>query len=94
MTRGLLGTVSQELIKGISFSLSGGYEQSLYEGLDGAKNAPAAVEGPSDYWLGSASLYWRFREWLAWQNTFMVSTGQGDSNELQTRFSSSLNLNF
>jgi len=24
----------------------------------------------------------------------MVSTGQGDSTELQTRFSSSLNLNF
>jgi len=94
VTRGLLGTVSQELIKGISLSLSGGYEQSLYEGLDGAKNASTAVEGPSDYWLGSASVYWRFREWLAWQNTFMVSTGQGDSNELQTRFSSSLNLNF
>ena len=33
-------------------------------------------------------------EWLAWQNTFMVSTGQGDSTELQTRFSSSLNMNF
>jgi hypothetical protein len=94
ITRGLLGTVSQELIKGISLSLSGGYEQSLYEGLDGAQNAPAAVEGPSDYWLANASLYWRFREWLAWQNSLMVSTGQGDSNELQTRFTSSLNMNF
>jgi hypothetical protein len=94
VTRGILGTVSQRLIKGIDLSLSAGYEQSIYEGLDGAENAPAAVEGPADYWLANASLYWRFREWLAWQNTFMLSTGQGDSNELQTRFSSSLNLNF
>ena len=94
ITRGLLGTVSQRLFKGIDLSLSGGYEQSLYEGLDGAKDAPAAVEGPSDYWMANASLYWRFREWLSWQNTMMVSTGQGNSNELQTRFSTSLNMNF
>jgi hypothetical protein len=94
VTRGILGTVSQRLIKGIDLSLSAGYEQSIYEGLSGAENAPAAVEGPADYWLANASLFWRFREWLAWQNTFMVSTGQGDSDELQTRFSSSLNLNF
>ena len=94
VTRGILGTVSQRLIKGIDLSLSAGYEQSIYEGLSGAENAPAAVEGPADYWLANASLYWRFREWLAWQNTFMVSTGQGDSDELQTRFSSSLNMNF
>ncbi|MEN9470488.1 MAG: hypothetical protein RL630_2221 [Verrucomicrobiota bacterium] len=94
VTRGILGTVSQRLIKGIDLSLSAGYEQSIYEGLDGAENAPAAVEGPADYWLANASIFWRFREWLAWQNTFMLSTGQGESNELQTRFSSSLNLNF
>jgi hypothetical protein len=94
VTRGILGTVSQRLIKGIDLSLSAGYEQSIYEGLSGAENAPAAVEGPADYWLANASLFWRFREWLAWQNTFMVSTGQGDSDELQTRFSSSLNMNF
>ena len=94
VTRGILGTVSQRLIKGIDLSLSAGYEQSIYEGLSGAENAPAAVEGPADYWLANASLFWRFREWLAWQNTFMVSTGQGDSTELQTRFSSSLNMNF
>lgn len=94
VTRGILGTVSQRLFKGIDLSLSAGYEQSIYEGLDGAKNAPAAVEGPSDYWLTNASLYWRFREWLAWQNSFMLSTGQGNSNQLQTRFTSSLNLSF
>jgi hypothetical protein len=94
VTRGILGTVSQRLIKGIDLSLSAGYEQSLYVGLDGAKDAPAAVEGPTEYWLTNASLYWRFREWIAWQNAFMVSSGQGDSNQLQTRFTSSLNLSF
>ena len=94
ITRGILGTVSQRLFKGIDLSLSGGYEQSIYEGLEGGNNAPAAVEGPADYWLANASLYWRFREWLSWQNTIMLSTGQGDSNELQTRFSTSLNMNF
>ena len=94
VTRGILGTVSQRLFKGIDMSLSAGYEQSIYEGLDGAKNAPAAVEGPADYWLTNASLYWRFREWLAWQNSFMLSTGQGNSDQLQTRFTSSLNLSF
>jgi hypothetical protein len=94
ITRGVLGTVSQELIKGISLSLSGGYEQSIYVGLSSANSAPAAVQGPAEYWLANTSLYWRLREWLAWQNTFMVSTGQGDSNQLQTRVSSSLNLSF
>ena len=94
ITRGILGTVSQRLFKGIDLSLSAGYEQSLYVGLDGAKNAPAAIEGPADYWLTNASLYWRFREWLAWQNAFLVSTGQGENNQLQTRFTSSLNLSF
>ena len=94
VTRGILGTVSQRLIKGIDLSLSAGYEQSSSEGLDGSETAPAAVEGPKDYWLMNASLFWRLREWLAWQNTFMLSTGQGDSKKPQTRFSSSLNLNF
>jgi hypothetical protein len=62
--------------------------------LEGGNNAPAAVEGPADYWLANASLYWRFREWLGWQNSLMVSTGQGNTDELQTRFSTSLNLSF
>ena len=52
------------------------------------------VEGPADYWLANASLYWRIREWLAWQNTFQVSTGQANNEELQTRFDTSFNFNF
>ncbi len=93
ITRGILGTVSQSLFTGIDLSLSGGYEQSEYASLT-SDSLNGGVEGPSDYFLTSASLYWRIREWLAWQNTFMLSTGQGNSDELQTRFTTSLNLNF
>jgi len=93
ITRGIMGTISQSLFTGIDLSLSGGYEQSEYVSLT-SERLDGAVDGPPEYFLTSATLYWRIREWLAWQNTFMLSTGQGNSDELQTRFSTSLNLNF
>jgi len=93
ITRGFLLTVAQSLFKGVGVSVSGGYEQSLYESLT-TKKLSGQVEGPADYWMTNASIYWRIREWLAWQNTFTLSTGQGNGNELQTRFNSSLSLNF
>jgi hypothetical protein len=93
ITRGLLGTVAQQLFKGINVSLSAGYEQSEYVSLTSEK-LPNPVEGPASYWLANASLYWRIREWLAWQNTFQVSTGQANNEELQTRFDTSFNFNF
>jgi len=93
ITRGILGTVAQQLFKGINVSLSGGYEQSEYVGLSN-ENLPNPIEGPADYWLVNASLYWRIREWLAWQNTFTLSTGQANNEELQTRFDTSFNFNF
>jgi hypothetical protein len=52
------------------------------------------VEGPGDYWLANASLYWRIREWLSWNNSVMLSTGQGDNQQSQTTITSSLNVNF
>ena len=93
ITRGLLGTVAQQLFKGINLSLSAGYEQSEYVSLTSEK-LPNPVEGPASYWLANASLYWRIREWLAWQNTFQGSTGQANNEELQTRFDTSFNFNF
>jgi hypothetical protein len=95
VTRGALVTISQTLIKGISLSLSGGYEQTEYVALSSTENTNA-TEGPPNYFLTSATLSWRLREWASWQNTMMVTSGQGNSssNDLQTRFSSSLNLNF
>ena len=93
ITRGLLGTVAQQLFKGINVSLSAGYEQSEYVSLTSEK-LPNPVEGPASYWLANASLYWRIREWLAWQNTSQVSTGQANNEELQTRFDTSFNFNF
>lgn len=93
ITKGILGTVAQRLFKGISVSLSAGYEQSEYVSLTSEKlNNP--VEGPASYWLANASLYWRLREWLGWQNTLQLSTGQGNSDQMQTTFNSSLNLTF
>lgn len=93
ITRGILGTVAQRLIKGISLSLSAGYEQSEYVSLTSEKlNNP--VEGPASYWLTNASLYWRLRDWIGWQNTFQLSSGQGTSDQMQTTFNTSLNLTF
>ena len=93
ITRGILGTVAQRLIKGINLSFSAGYEQSEYVSLTSEQlNDP--VEGPASYWLANASLYWSLREWLGWQNTFQLSTGQGNSDQLQTTFNTSLNLTF
>jgi len=91
--RGALGTVAQRLFKGVNVSLSAGYEQSEYVSLS-SENLVNPVEGPSSYWLANTSLYWRFREWLGWQNTFQLSTGQGNSDKLETTFNTSLNLTF
>ena len=93
ITRGILGTVAQRLFKGINISLSAGYEQSEYVSLTSEKLSNA-VEGPASYWLANASLSWRLREWLGWQNTIQFSTGQGQSTEMQTSFNTSLNLTF
>lgn len=93
ITRGILGTVAQRLFKGINISLSAGYEQSEYVSLTSEK-LTNAVEGPGSYWLANASLSWRLREWLGWQNTIQFSTGQGQSAEMQTSFNTSLNLTF
>jgi hypothetical protein len=94
ITRGILGTVSQSLFRGIDLSVSGGYEQSLYEGLSNDPNLGNAEEGPGDYWMANASLYWRIREWLSWSNSVMLSTGQGNNQQSQTRVTTSLNLSF
>ena len=93
ITRGILGTVAQQLFKGINVAVSAGYEQSEYVSLTSEK-LPNPVEGPADYWLANASLYWRIREWLSWQNTFTISTGQANNEELQTRFDTSFNFSF
>jgi len=93
ITRGVLGTISQRLIKGFDLSLSGGYEQSSYVGLSKIETT-GAVQGPADYFLSSATLNWRIREWAGWQNSLMVTTGRGENSNLQTTFSSSLNFNF
>jgi hypothetical protein len=93
ITRGILGTVAQKLFKGIDLSLSGGYEQSDFASLT-SDSLSSASDGPADYFLTSATISWRIREWLGWQNTFMLSTGQGNQNQIQTRISTSLNLTF
>jgi hypothetical protein len=93
ITRGILGTVAQSLFKGVDVMVSGGYEQSEYESLTTEK-LTGQIEGPADYWLANASLYWRIREYLSWQNTFTLSTGQGNNDQMQTRFNTSLNLTF
>ena len=95
VTRGGLVTISQTLIKGTSLSLSAGYEQTGNVALSDSKNTNAS-EGPADHFLTNATLSWRLREWASWQNSMMVTSGQGSNSasELQTRFSTSLNLTF
>ncbi len=92
VTRGLMGTITQRLIKGIDLSLSGGYEQSLNVGLSKSKND--SLEGPSSHYLTNATMNWRLREWAAWQNTLMMTSGRGSNNQTQTTFSTGLNFNF
>jgi hypothetical protein len=94
LVRGIMGTVSQRLFKGVDISFSGGWEQSQYIGMSTASDLPAPIEGPSDYWLANASLFWRIREWLSWQNSLNLSTGYGNNDGTATWFTTSLNLNF
>jgi len=94
VVRGIMGTVSQRLFKTAALSLSAGVEQSDYIGMSSAPNQPAPDEGPSNYWLANASLYWSIREWLSWSNNIAFSTGYGNNEGMNTTFTTSLNLNF
>ena len=58
------------------------------------QNLPAPVEGPSQYWLANASLFWSLREYLSWQNSLGFSTGYGNNEGMATTFTTSFNLNF
>lgn len=94
LVRGIMGTVSQRLFKTVALSVSAGAEQSEYIGMSSAPNQPNPIEGPQNYWLANASLYWTIREWLSWSNSLSLSTGYGNNEGVNTIFTTSLNLNF
>ena len=97
VTQSILGTVTQKLFTSVDFQLSGGYGAQQYVSLSGGVPAQANNQTPASYYLATASLNWKIRDWMTLNNTLNYSgaqTVQGPNGTSipQTYYSISLNF--
>ena len=97
ITQSILGTVTQKLFTSVDFQLSGGYGAQQYVSLSGGVPAQANNQTPASYYLATASLNWKIRDWMTLNNTLNysgVQTVQGPNGTKipQTYYSISLNF--
>jgi len=76
--RGIVGTLNQQLFSNISFILSGGYTQQSYQNITGGQTPTTgnAAQIPGSYYLATASLVWKIRDWVNLNNTVYYNSGQ------------------
>jgi hypothetical protein len=98
--RGIVGTLNQQLFSNISVILSGGYTKQFYQNINGGSTPTqgAAAQIPSGYYLATASVVWKIRDWVNLNNTVYYNSGttiQGGGNNSalsQTWYAVSLNF--
>ena len=86
ITRGLVGTVNQQLFSNVSCVLSGGYTTQTYTQLSGntSNSTSSSSQLPSNYYYGNLSVIWKIRDWVNLANTFYYNTGQATRNANNT----------
>jgi hypothetical protein len=98
VSRGVLGTLSQQFFSSVVLQLSGGYTFQRFVNLSGSTSGgQAGNELPSNYYIANASLVWKIRDWVNLVNEVSVNTGQyqggGNSgNQAQAWYSISINI--
>jgi hypothetical protein len=98
VSRGVLGTLSQQFFSSVVLQLSGGYTSQSFVNLSGSTSSgQAGNELPSNYYIANASLVWKIRDWVNLVNAVSINTGQyqggGNSgNQAQAWYSISINI--
>lgn len=86
ITRGILGTVNQQLFSSVSCVLTGGYTAQQYTQLSGNSSSSTSNSSqlPSNYYVGTFSVIWKIRDWVNLANTLYYNTGQATRNANNT----------
>jgi hypothetical protein len=86
VTRGMVGTLKQQLFSSVSCLLSGGYTTQTYTQLSGSTSSTTGSSSqlPSNYYYGNFSVIWKIRDWVNLNNTFYYNTGQALRNPNNT----------
>jgi hypothetical protein len=100
ITRGIVGTLNQNLFSNISVVLSGGYTRQFYQNINGGSTPSqgAAAQIPGSYYLATASVIWKIRDWVNLNNTVYYNSGQtiqaGGNNSALSQTWYAVSLNF
>ncbi len=97
VTQSILGSVSQKLFTSVDFQLTGGYGAQQYISLSGGAPSQMNSQTPAHYYIATAALNWKIRDWMTLNNTIFYSgaqTVQGPNGSTipQTYYSISLNF--
>jgi hypothetical protein len=98
--RGIVGTLNQTLFSNVSVMLSGGYTTQFYQNITGGQTPAtgAAAQIPGSYYLATASVVWKIRDWVNLNNTVYYNSGQtiqaGGNNSALSQAWYSISLNF
>lgn len=77
ISRGIVGTVTQNLFSTVTATLSGGYTAQSYVNLSSNQtNAQSTSQLPPDYYTATLSVNWKIRDWVTLINTVNWNSGQ------------------
>lgn len=77
VSRGIVGTVTQNLFSTVTATLSGGYTAQNYVNLSSNQtNAQSSSQLPPDYYTATLSVNWKIRDWVTLINTVNWNSGQ------------------
>lgn len=100
ITRGIVGSINQQLFSNISVVLGGGYTRQFYQNITGGQtpSTGAAAQIPGTYYIANASVVWKIRDWMTLNNTVFYNSGQtiqsGGNNSALSQAWYSISLNF
>jgi hypothetical protein len=100
ITRGIVGTLNQNLFSNISVILSGGYTKQFYQNITGGQTPTTgtAAQIPGSYYLATASVVWKIRDWVNLNNTVYYNSGTtiqaGGNNSALSQAWYAISLNF
>jgi len=96
VSRGVVGTITQQLFSKIDLSFSAGWQQTENVNLS-TEQANNGNDQTNSYGFVAANAQWRMNRWAAWQVSIWASSGNStsqssSSNTPETRATLSLNL--
>lgn len=100
VTRGVIGTFSQNLFTSVDLLCSAGYMQQNYKNVTGNQPSPQSVnQVPPTYTIANVSIIWKIRDWINLNNSIQYNSGQneqlvGNKYTAQPQAWYSISLNF